>query len=150
MKAMWNSGLVSVSFRKASPEEICKAASAAGLTAIEWGSDVHAPFDAPKKLQDIVKLQKLYDIRCSSYGTYFRLGETPPSLLPSYIAAAKRLGTRVLRVWCGDRSADAYTAAETDALFTACRAAAKTAEEAGCVWNVILTALPRPSAGHCC
>lgn len=131
MKAMWNSGLVSVSFRKASPEEICKAASAAGLTAIEWGSDVHAPFDASEKLQDIVRLQELYGIRCSSYGTYFRLGETPLSLLPSYIAAAERLGTRVLRLWCGDRAADAYTADEKEALFAICRAAAKTAEKMG-------------------
>ena len=128
---MWNSGLVSVSFRQLSPEMICKAASAAGLTAVEWGSDVHAPFDAPEKLTEIVRLQEQYGIRCIAYGTYFRLGETPTSLLPSYIAAAKRLGTRVLRVWCGDRSADAYTAAERDKLFTACRAAAKTAEEAG-------------------
>ena len=36
-------GLVSISFRKHIPEEIIKAVKSAGLTCIEWGSDVHAP-----------------------------------------------------------------------------------------------------------
>ena len=36
-------GLVSISFRKHTPEEIIQAVKAAGLSCIEWGSDVHAP-----------------------------------------------------------------------------------------------------------
>ena len=40
---MYHAGLVSISFRENSPEEIVKACVAAGLRYIEWGSDVHAP-----------------------------------------------------------------------------------------------------------
>ena len=38
-------GLVSVSFRKNSPEEILSAMKDSDLSVIEWGSDVHAPSD---------------------------------------------------------------------------------------------------------
>ena len=40
----WIPGLVSISFRSLSPEEIIRIAKAAGLSAIEWGGDVHVPF----------------------------------------------------------------------------------------------------------
>ena len=36
-------GLVSVSFRAHAPREILCAMKTAGLSLIEWGSDVHAP-----------------------------------------------------------------------------------------------------------
>ena len=36
-------GVVSVSFRQHTPEEILEATRAAGLSYIEWGSDVYAP-----------------------------------------------------------------------------------------------------------
>ena len=45
-------GLVSVSFRPNSPEEILIAMQKAGLTCIEWGSDVHCP---PEKAEEIVE-----------------------------------------------------------------------------------------------
>ena len=40
---MFISGLVSVSFRKESPEAIVAAAAQAGLQGIEWGGDIHVP-----------------------------------------------------------------------------------------------------------
>lgn len=123
-------GLVSVSFRTLSPDDIVLAAKAAGLSVIEWGSDVHAPFDNAARLKQIVKLQEKNGITCSSYGTYYRLGETDPALLPAYIGAAKALGTDVLRIWCGTKSASAYSESERKELLTLCRSAAECAEKA--------------------
>lgn len=40
---MFAAGLVSVSFREERPESILREASAAGLSGIEWGGDVHVP-----------------------------------------------------------------------------------------------------------
>ena len=68
----YNLGLVSVSFRKITPEEILSAVRDAGLSCIEWGSDVHAPCKDTERLYGLVELQKKYGITCSSYGTYFR------------------------------------------------------------------------------
>ena len=121
-------GLVSVSFRSLSPETVIQAASAAGLFSIEWGSDVHAPCDDFERLAEIVSLQNTYGIRCCSYGTYFRLGVTPIEELPKYIAAAKQLGTNILRLWCGDKAAEEYTEEQRLALLDACREAAALAE----------------------
>ena len=121
-------GLVSVSFREHSPKEILAAMKGAGLDYIEWGSDVHAPCTDFERLNELVALQKEYGIVCSSYGTYFRLGQTPLDELESYINAAKILGTRTLRVWCGNKSGADMTASERDALLAKCRAAAAIAE----------------------
>lgn len=122
-------GLVSVSFRGHSPEEIIRAAKKSGLSCIEWGSDVHAPCKDAERLREIARLQKEYGINCSSYGTYFRLGHTPLEELTDYIRAAGVLGTNVLRLWCGGKSGADMTASERESLFSECRRAAALAEE---------------------
>ena len=126
-------GLVSISFRSHTPEEILAAMKVAGLTHIEWGSDVHAPPNDRERLHELVALGEAYGVTVSSYGTYFRIGETPLSELPTYISAAKALGTDVLRLWCGDKSGADMTEAEREALLSECRAAARIAEEAGVI-----------------
>ncbi len=128
-KQHYELGLVSVSFRKHSPEDILKAVRDAGLTCIEWGSDVHAPCHDTARLKEIVRLQEDYGIHCSSYGTYFRLGQTPMEELSDYIAAAKILGTRILRLWCGTKSGADMTPQEKAHLFEQCRKAAEIAEQ---------------------
>ncbi len=124
-------GLVSVSFRNLTPEEVIRAAADAGLEVIEWGSDVHAPKDQNDRLSEIVELQDRYGLRCCSYGTYFYLGRDSLEELPAYIQAAKILGTRVLRLWCGTKSPADYTQEEKETLFAQCRAAAVIAERSG-------------------
>ena len=126
---MYHTGLVSVSFRDLSPEEIIHAIKIAGLKWIEWGSDVHAPCTDKKRLQEIAMLQQAEDITCSSYGTYFVLGQDKPEALLPYIEAAKILGTSTLRLWCGETGSRAYTPLELAALYCECRQAAQLAEE---------------------
>ena len=127
-KDQYNLGLVSVSFRQHTSKEIIEAAKEAGLSCIEWGSDVHAPYNAIEKITEIADLQKKYGIECSSYGTYFRLGETPIEELEQYIGAAKILGTDILRLWCGIKSGKDMTDDERSRLLSICHQAAKIAE----------------------
>ena len=127
----YNMGLVSISFRKHLPQEILEAAKAAGLSYIEWGSDVHAPCDDIERVKQIAELQKEYGIICSSYGTYFRLGETPIEELEKYIQAAKLLGTNILRLWCGRKSGKDMSASARETLLSDCRKVAKIAESSG-------------------
>ena len=123
-------GLCSVSFRNHAPEEILRAMKAAELSVIEWGSDVHCP---PEKAEALAALQKRHGIKCSSYGTYFRLGVMPICELEQYIRAAKTLGTDILRLWCGNKNSEDYTEGEKKELFLACKAAADIAEQNGVV-----------------
>lgn len=124
-------GLVSVSFRGHSPREILCAMKGAGLSLIEWGSDVHAPCHDAARLDELVALMKEFGVTCCSYGTYFRLGQTPIGELEAYILAAKTLGTDVLRLWCGTKSGADMTSDETLSLLADCRAAAEIAERHG-------------------
>lgn len=128
---MFETGLVSVSFRSCSAEQIIKEAAKAGLKYVEWGSDVHAPCKDMAALERIVALQNQHGISCCSYGTYFRLGTTPLDELPGYIRAAKILGTTTLRLWAGNKSPDKYSPEEKAALFDQCRQAAGIAEASG-------------------
>ena len=131
MKDRYRMGLVSISFRSHTPREILEAMRRAGLTCIEWGSDVHAPCRDTAALRAIASLQEEYGIACSSYGTYFRLGVTPPSELSDYIAAAGLLGTRTLRLWCGEKRGADMSGEERAALLAECRRAAALAEDRG-------------------
>ncbi len=115
-------GLCSVSFRDRTPDEIICEMKKTPLTHIEWGSDVHLPVGA-----DIDS----GNIKTSSYGTYFRLGTNDICELDGYIKTAKRVGTDVLRVWCGgEGSADCP---DKKALFRDCRRAAEIAEREGVI-----------------
>lgn len=124
----YKTGLVSISFRNHSPEEILRTMKACGLSYIEWGSDVHCP---PESAKEIALLQKQYGITCSSYGTYFKIGVTPADELEGYIAAAKILGTDILRLWCGDKNSEDYSESEKEMLFAECRRLEKIARENG-------------------
>lgn len=130
---MHNTGVTSVSFRALSPEEILQEMVGAGLKYIEWGSDIHAPYTDETRLDEIVKLMKKYDITCSSYGTYFRLGITPMEELPGYLKAAKKLGTNIARIWAGKARVEEQTPQWRQEMIKLGRQAAKIAEEEGVI-----------------
>lgn len=130
---MNQTGLVSISFRSLSPKEILTAVAKAGLSCIEWGSDVHAPCKDDKRLAEIITLQRQFGISCSSYGTYFKLGIHSPEEIRDYIRAAKRLGTHVLRIWCGDKNYEDMTEAERQHIIQDGKTVAAIAEEQNAV-----------------
>lgn len=130
---MFKPGVVSVSFRALSVEDVIKITKDAGLKAIEWGSDVHALATEKEKLRLIAQLQKEAGLYCSSYGTYFRLGENPTEELISYIEAAKILGTDILRLWCGNKNYEDYTEEERSFIIEESKKAAKIAEREGVI-----------------
>ena len=125
-------GVVSVSFRDFSPDVIAAAAADAGLGAIEWGSDVHARPTEPQALREIAALDREHSLVCSSYGTYFRLGEKgdPTDMIP-YLDAAQTLGTKTLRIWSGKKGSHEYSAAERSALLAEAETVAALAAKRG-------------------
>ena len=130
---MFKTGVVSVSFRALSVDEVIKNTKEAGLLAIEWGSDVHAPYTDLERINYIAKAQAEAGLYCSSYGTYFKLGEHDTEELRGYIAAAKILGTNILRLWCGNKNYSDMTEEEHAHVISEAKKAAKIAEELGAV-----------------
>ena len=67
IKAMKKCGLVSISFRKYSPEDILKAMREADLEYIEWGGDVHAPHGNIEECEKIRALTEKYGIKIAGF-----------------------------------------------------------------------------------
>lgn len=128
---MFHLGLVSISFRKHTPKEIITEVVKTPLTCIEWGSDVHAPCTNIDRIKEIVQMQQDMGITCCSYGTYFRVGVNKPEEVVQYIEPAKILGTDTIRLWCGNRHPEDYSAAELSAVYDDCYTLAEIAKRNG-------------------
>ena len=110
------SGLVSISFRTHSPKEILDAVKAAGLSAIEWGGDVHSPHGDIDTAKSIKELTDSYGIKIAEYGSYYAIGKSEPELFSAVLASADALGTDIIRVWPGQgKPSDTYSKEEYEA-----------------------------------
>ncbi|MGW2112373.1 trypsin-like serine protease, partial [Streptomyces sp. NPDC001948] len=67
-------GLCSVTFRQLPAAEVARRAADAGLEAVEWGADVHAPATEPDMLRAAREAGDSHGLTCCSYGSYFREG----------------------------------------------------------------------------
>ncbi len=123
---MFDTGLVSVTFRGLAPRQVLELCRENGLKYIEWGSDIHVPKDTDT--QKIVALQEEYGVACSSYGTYFRIGVNDVAELENYIRTAKALGTDILRLWCGEKNYTDMTEEERSFIISESKKAARIAE----------------------
>ncbi|MCC7518727.1 MAG: sugar phosphate isomerase/epimerase [Verrucomicrobiae bacterium] len=95
-----STGLCSVTFRKLSVQEILALAKHASLDVLEWGGDVHAPPTlSAAELREIGARTRDAGLQVSSYGAYFRMGETPEDAIGPVLDAAGHLGTPVVRIW---------------------------------------------------
>ena len=92
-------GVVSVSFRDKTPEEIVESAAESGLECIEWGSDVHVPFNNLENAREVFEKTAQKGLFVSSYGTYFGIDRDGLSELNCYMETAKALHTDKMRIW---------------------------------------------------
>lgn len=126
-------GLVSISFRRYSVDEILAACRQAGLACIEWGSDVHVPAGNARVADEVAAKTREAGLFTVAYGSYFRLGGNTPAEFAPYIDSAKRLGARVIRVWGGVKGSEKMTAEERARLVEDARAIADMAAAEGLI-----------------
>lgn len=94
-------GLVSVTFRALSPDEIIAWSVRAGLAAIEWGGDVHVPAGNLKVAKDVARATVEAGLKVEAYGSYYRLGSEED--FGSILETAAALGAPRIRVWAGNQ-----------------------------------------------
>ena len=108
-------GLVSISFRKHSQEEILEACKQSGLEYVEWGGDVHVPHGDRDTALRVKSMSEKYGIKTPEYGSYYVIGQSAPELFDSVVASAKALHTNVIRVWPGQSTpSDSITSEQYD------------------------------------
>ena len=123
---MLTPGLVTVTFRKFSPAEICDTAKRASLSLLEWGGDIHVP---PMNLAAVDSAKSLSadaGLVIDTYGSYYRCNGTDEDI-DAVVTTAHLLGAKNLRVWAGTHGSgdtDAPTRRTvTDNLRKVCKAA---------------------------
>ncbi|MEG2596537.1 MAG: TIM barrel protein, partial [Ruthenibacterium sp.] len=95
-------GLTSVTFRTLSAEDTIALAVKAGLTAIEWGGDVHCPPKNIEAARNIARLTREAGLAVSSYGSYYTLGEAEQAYTyDDVLDTAEALGAGIVRIWAG-------------------------------------------------
>ena len=123
-------GLVSVSFRKHSVEEIINLARLANLKCIEWGSDIHVPetdFENAKRVAELTQKAGLF---VSAYGTYYKLGQGMD--FAPFLKTAKLLRTTNLRVWAGNKKPSDVTVEERKLWTKEAKEISAQAQKEGC------------------
>ncbi|MBR4960646.1 MAG: TIM barrel protein [Clostridia bacterium] len=112
---MLTAGLVSVTFRNLTKPEICALMEACGLTAIEWGGDIHVPSGSPQDIADACELSARHGICTVAYGSYYKPwteSEESRAAIRRDIGCARALGASTIRVWAGQKGSADITAAE--------------------------------------
>ncbi|MBC8103982.1 MAG: TIM barrel protein [Cytophagales bacterium] len=132
-------GLTSVTFRRHSIEEVIARAAEAGLVGIEWGGDVHVPPGDLVNARRVAAQTRGAGLEVASYGSYYRLGVSPPDQGDAVLATAAAMGAGVVRVWAGTTGSAETTPEQRDAILRDARELARRAERleirVACEWH---------------
>ncbi len=97
-------GLVSITFRQLSPEEIIGLVKQAEFSAIEWGGDVHVPHGDADAAQHVGAITHDAGLTVSAYGSYYRVGVPGSPKFKDVLASAVALHAPMIRIWTGNQS----------------------------------------------
>lgn len=100
---MIKTGLVSITFRRFSPQEVVDLVTNAGIDSIEWGGDVHAPHGDAAVCREVGTMTRDAGVAVSAYGSYYRLGvsEQDDLRFEQVLESAAALKAPTIRVWAG-------------------------------------------------
>lgn len=124
-----NCGLVSVTYRQLTPAEVIDACAGAGLSSVEWGSDIHVRETDPENARAVGEATRRAGLYVSSYGTYCRMGQGTD--FTPYLDAAEALGAPILRLWAGVKGSAATSDEERAACVRDAQTYADMAAERG-------------------
>ncbi|MCD8055793.1 MAG: TIM barrel protein [Clostridiales bacterium] len=111
-------GIVSVTFRPKSPEEIISLSKEAGLEEIEWGGDIHVPHGDIERARRVGEATRSAGLSCGSYGSYYRVPADSDGF-DDVLATAEALGSDSVRIWAGTKGSADSSRDERRALATA-------------------------------
>ncbi|MEZ4706385.1 MAG: TIM barrel protein [Caldilineaceae bacterium] len=103
---MFIPGLVSITFRQLTPAEIVALVVQAGLSAIEWGGDVHVPHGDLAAARAVRQMTIDAGLQAAAYGSYYRVSHAETGPFEAVLESAVELGAPSVRVWAGRQGSD--------------------------------------------
>lgn len=101
-------GLVSITYRQLSVDQVIDLSTEAGIAGIEWGGDIHVPHGDLAVASATAQKTRDAGLQVSAYGSYYRAGHDIDLSAESVVASAQKLGAPTIRIWAGNQdSADA-------------------------------------------
>lgn len=97
-------GIVSITFRQFAYKNIIKAVKQTSLRHIEWGSDIHIPYNENEKARSILYETDVNELKSVSYASYYRLGQKQYEIFEEIISTARILKVFNIKVWGGIRN----------------------------------------------
>ena len=67
-------GLVSITYRQLTPEQIIVLCRDNNLSAIEWGGDIHVPHGDLDTAAQVAEMTRTAGLSMPAYGTYYKAG----------------------------------------------------------------------------
>lgn len=126
-------GLVSITFRSLTVDEIICLCAANGLVGIEWGGDVHLPPGDIRSALALGEQTREAGLSVSAYGSYFRVATARERkhTFAENLEATVALGAPIIRVWVGDCDSEDATGDAWNAAFIELREICNEADQAG-------------------
>ena len=128
---MFYSGLLSITFRQLSAEEIIGLVQQAGLQGIEWGGDVHVPHGDTTRAREVRRMTEDAGLCLTAYGSYYRIASDRSPEFGPVLETAVELGVPTIRVWPGDMGTDKADEAYWEAVIAESRQIADQAQASG-------------------
>jgi 3-dehydroshikimate dehydratase len=128
---MISPGLVSVTYRQLSVEQIIAHSVAAKLKGIEWGGDIHVPHGQLDHAAEVGRKTREAGLQISAYGSYYRAGHDAELAAEIVVATAQKLGAPLIRIWAGKLGSATADAAYKDGVAHDCRKLSSLAAEQG-------------------
>lgn len=128
---MIRTGLLSITFRQLTPEEIIDLAVQAGVEGLEWGGDIHVPHGDLDRAKEVGLMTAKAGLKVAAYGSYYRVGVESPVPFSEIVHTAVQLGAPTIRVWAGNKGSDASDEQWRETVVKESRTIADLAERAG-------------------
>jgi 3-dehydroshikimate dehydratase len=102
-------GVCSVTFRQHSPQQLIDLVVESGLSAIEWGGDVHVPPGNIRLARSVGQSTRDAGLSVSSYGSYYKVLDEAGRFqdFDPVLETTLALGTNTVRIWAGCSGSDA-------------------------------------------
>ena len=128
---MIRSGLVSITYRQLSVDEIISRCVDSGIEGIEWGGDIHVPHGDLSLAQSVAQKTRDAGLAVSAYGSYYRAGHNADLSAASVVATAQKLGAPIIRIWTGNQDSAAASPEYKTSVAHDCRRIAQLASDVG-------------------